>query len=199
MTVNLSKGQAVDLTKEAGGDLKKVEVTINWNANTTSGADFDPDVVAFICDDTRKAPGEQWGVFFGNPKTPGDEVVHSGDDRKGGTGETITVDLEKLPPMVNSVMFSVAIYHAKAREQNFGSINGLTITVTNVDNGEVLGTSDLSFEDSLFTALNFGELVRRDNAWGFRIVGEGYNDGLKRLFEDHGIAVGSNDYDEGTD
>lgn len=200
MSVNLTKGQPIDLSKVPGGDtLSRVDVTLSWKENTTSGADFDPDVVAFVRGDDDKVLGEPWAIFFGNKTTPGNEVVHSGDDRTGGTGETISVDLTKLPALAESVMFAVTIYHAKVRQQNFGAIDGLTIRLDNADTHDEIAKGDLSFEDATYTAINFAKLERHDGAWAFRPIGQGYNDGLKKLFEDNGLQVGGDEYDEGND
>ena len=41
------------------------------------------------------------------------------------------------------------------------------------------------------TAVIFGELYRNGADWKFRAVGQGYNNGLRGLCQDHGVGLKS--------
>ena len=58
MSINLSKGQKIDLTKTNPG-LKKVIVGLGWDINKYDGGnDFDLDAMAFMTNASVKCPRE---------------------------------------------------------------------------------------------------------------------------------------------
>lgn len=83
MTISLSKGQRIDLTKTNPG-LKKALIGLGWDINKySSGQDYDLDASAFLLHADGKAKGIEDFVFYNNPKTPNGSVIHTGDNRTG--------------------------------------------------------------------------------------------------------------------
>jgi hypothetical protein len=124
MTVNLSKGGKVDLTKEAGGTLTKVRVGLGWDARKTAGAAYDLDASAVGLGENGFCVTTDWFVYYNNPASPGDAIVHQGDNLTGtGTGddEQILVDLAKLPDAVADVRFVVTSPSAASRTRSSAS------------------------------------------------------------------------------
>jgi tellurium resistance protein TerD len=198
-------GQVIDLAKEAGKEVTNVDIKLTWKKNTTSGKDYDPDVVAFGLGDDDKVVGGNEGWFvrgFGanNPKrSPDGKIRHGGDDTSGANGgETINVDAG-LDAQVKKVRASVTIFHAKSRKHNFGLIKNCTVSVVDRDTGSTIVTGELSFDNSANTSVNALDLVVRNGKLYAQYVGEGYTGGLGGLCADHGIQIGRNDYDEGVD
>ena len=70
MSVSLSKGGNVSLTKEAPG-LTAVIVGLGWDARTTSGADFDLDASALLVDAERQGPLRRALRLLQQPHQPG--------------------------------------------------------------------------------------------------------------------------------
>ena len=192
MTVSLSKGGNVSLTKEAPG-LRRVLVGLGWKSRTTSGADFDLDASAIMVGENGKVLSDAHFVFYNNLTSPDESVKHAGDDRTGGAegdDEEIHVDLEKVPAAVSRVTFPVSIYDAESRGQTFGQVRDAYIRIVNEDGGAELTRFDLSEEASVETAMVFGELYRNGTEWKFRAVGQGYANGLRGIALDFGVNVG---------
>ncbi len=200
-------GTVVDLTKEAGKEVTRVTVSLTWKQNSTSGVDYDPDVVAFVLDSNDKVVGGNEQNFVRafpksapNAVSPDGALNHSGDDTSGAAGgEKLTIDGSRLSPQAAKVRAAVTIFHAKTRKHNFGLIKNCTIKVTDADTGTDIVTGDLSFDNSVFTALNAVDVIRRNGKLYVQYLGEGYNGGLGGLCKDHGVLVGKNDYDDGFD
>src|SRR3979490_3457959 len=74
--VTLSKGGNVSLSKEAPG-LTAVVVGLGWDVRTTTGADYDLDASALLCDASGKVLSDQHFVFFNNLASPDRSVEHS--------------------------------------------------------------------------------------------------------------------------
>ena len=132
MPINLSKGQKVDLTKGNPG-LKKIMVGLGWDVNAfDSGADFDLDASAFLVGANGKCPTEKEFIFYGNLTHPSEAVKHMGDNLTGegeGDDEQIEVDLTKIPANVEKIAFTVTIYDAEVRRQNFGQVSNAFIRI----------------------------------------------------------------------
>ena len=126
MPVNLSKGQKVDLTKGNPG-LSKIIVGLGWDTNKyDGGADFDLDASAFLCNDSGRVPSDSDFIFYSNLTHSSGAVEHTGDNLTGegeGDDEVIKVDLSLVPANISKIAFTVTIYDAEQRRQNFGQVS----------------------------------------------------------------------------
>jgi tellurium resistance protein TerD len=191
VTVSLTKGGNVSLTKQAPG-LSAVVVGLGWDARTTDGKAFDLDASAIVCDADGKALSDQHFVFFNNLTSPDGAVEHSGDNKTGegaGDDEQVKVNLAGLPPEAARVVFPVSIYEGDTAGQTFGQVRNAFIRVLNQADNVELARYDLSEDASTETAMVFGELYRGGDEWKFRAVGQGYSAGLAGIARDFGITV----------
>ena len=192
MPINLTKGQKVDLTKGNPG-LKKLMVGLGWDVNAfDSGADFDLDAAAFMLGDNGKCPTEKEFIFYGNLTHPSEALKHMGDNLTGegeGDDEQIFVDLSKIPSNVSKVAFTVTIYEAESRGQNFGQVSNSFIRIVDESTGQELIHYDLGEDFSIETAAVFGELYKNGDEWKFNAIGSGYQGGLAALCANFGVDV----------
>lgn len=193
MPVSLQKGQKVSLTKENPG-LTKVIVGLGWDVNAfDTGGDFDLDTAAFLLTDTGKISVSEDFVFYGNLQHPSGSVIHMGDNRTGtgeGDDEQIKIDLSLVPANITKIAFSVTIYEAEQRRQNFGQVNNAFIRIYNEQTGEEMLRYDLGEDFSIETAAVFGELYKNGNEWKFNAIGSGYQGGLAALCTNYGVELG---------
>ena len=192
MTVSLSKGGNVSLTKEAPG-LTAVVVGLGWDARVSSGADFDLDASALMVAASGKILSDAHFVFFNNLNSPDGSVQHMGDNLVGGGGgddEQIKVNLAGVPTEADRIVMAVSIYDADGRGQNFGQVRNAYIRVVNQADNAELTRFDLTEDASNETAMIFGELYRNSAEWKFRAVGQGYSTGLAGIARDFGVNVG---------
>ncbi len=192
MPVSLQKGQKVSITKGNPG-LSKVVVGLGWDVNQfDTGGDFDLDAAAFLLADNGKVSKSEDFVFFGNLTHPSGSVQHMGDNLTGageGDDEQIRIDLSSVPANISKIAFTVTIYEAEARRQNFGQVNNAFIRIYNETNGEELLRYDLGEDFSIETAAVFGELYKNGSEWKFNAIGSGYQGGLAALCANYGVDV----------
>ncbi|MDE6776552.1 MAG: TerD family protein [Oscillospiraceae bacterium] len=192
MAVNLSKGQKVDLTKGNPG-LTQIMVGLGWDVNRYDGGyDFDLDAAAFLLGDNGKVICDADFIFYGNKEHNSGAVVHCGDNLTGegdGDDEVILVDLSKIPANIAKIAFTVTIYDADVRNQNFGQVDNSYIRVVNQANGTELIHFDLGEDFSIETAVVVAELYRHNGEWKFNAVGSGYSGGLAALCRSYGVNV----------
>jgi len=193
VSVVLSKGGNVSLTKEAGdAGLTAVVVGLGWDVRTTTGVDYDLDASALLCGANGKVLSDNHFVFYNNLKSPDGAVEHTGDNRTGkgeGDDEQIKVDLVALGSDVHKIVIPVSIDDADAKGQNFGQVNNAFIRVVNQAGNTELARFDLTEDASTETAMIYGELYRHGSDWKFRAVGQGYASGLRGIVQDYGVNV----------
>lgn len=190
MPINLSKGQKVNLTKDNPG-LKKIMVGLGWDVNAfDSGADFDLDAAAFLTGANGKCQSDKDFVFYGNLKHVSGAVNHMGDNLTGegdGDDEQLQVDLSKVPSNIDKIAFTVTIYDAESRHQNFGQVSNAFIRLVDEVSGVELIRYDLGEDFSIETAVVVGELYRNNGEWKFNAIGSGFQGGLAALCGHYGI------------
>ena len=192
MPVSLQKGQKVDLTKGNPG-LKKIMVGLGWDVNQyDNGADFDLDASAFLLGENGKVASDSDFVFYGNLAHNSESVIHQGDNLTGegeGDDEQILVDLSKVPAGVSKIAFTVTIYEAEERRQNFGQVSNSFIRIVDDVTGSEIIRYDLGEDFSIETAVVVGELYRHGGEWKFNAIGSGFNGGLAALCRQYGVNV----------
>jgi len=167
MSVNLQKGQKVELKKEGGGTLRRVMVGLGWDeVKRTRGLfapkpqDIDCDASAFLCAG-GKLLGPDDVVYFGNLQHRSGAVRHMGDNLTGageGDDEQIFVQLADLPQQYDKIVFVVNIYQAAQRHQDFGMIQNAFIRICDAETNRELCRYNLSENYQGMTAMIFGEL-----------------------------------------
>ena len=190
MAISLSKGQKVDLTK-GNPSLKSIIVGLGWDTNAyDSGGDFDLDAAVFMLGENGRCPTDKEFIFYGNLSHPSESVVHLGDNRTGageGDDEQIKVDLSKVPANIARIAFTVTIYEADKRRQNFGQVSNAFIRIVDAANDTEIIRYDLGEDFSIETAVVVGELYRHNGEWKFNAIGSGYSGGLAALCASYGI------------
>lgn len=185
MSVNLQKGQKVDLTKGNAG-LKSLVVGLGWDEAPkkfslfSKQEDIDCDASAIlITESTGKLAGPIDVVYYGQFQHRSGAIRHCGDNLTGagdGDDEQIIVELNRVPADYNKIVFVVTIYQARERKQQFGMIRNAFIRIVDADTGSELCKYNLSENYEGKTAMIFGEVYRYNGEWKFGAIGEPTND-----------------------
>ena len=181
MSVNLQKGQKVELRKNNGGSLRRVMVGLGWDEVKQKRGlfapkpqDIDCDASAILCVNGRLVDAKDL-VFYNNLTHRSGAVMHMGDNLTGageGDDEQIMVDLTALPGQYDKIIFTVTIYQARERGQHFGLISNCFIRICDAETGQEICKYNLSENYSGMTAMIFGELYRYNGAWKFNAIGQ---------------------------
>ena len=187
MSINLKKGQKVDITKN-NPQLEKILVKLGWNTNNT--ANFDLDAAAFLLGKDGKVTNDGDFIFYNNLKHKSGAVEHLGDNLTaddGGKVEEIKIELSKIPAEISKIAFTVTIYDAENRKQNFRQIKNAFIKILDAANNQELICYNLDENFSIETAIIAGEIYRHGSEWKFNAVGTGFSNGLEALGRNFGI------------
>ncbi|WP_405996593.1 TerD family protein [Streptomyces sp. NBC_00986] len=123
-------------------------------------------------------------VFYNQPAHSSGAVRHEGKGTAGGkVTDSLLVDLARVEPAVDRIVLA-----ASADGGTFGRVPDLYIEVRDAVQNTAVARFD-STGATVETAFVLGEFYRRQGAWKFRAVGQGYDSGLEGLATDFGITV----------
>ncbi|MFE0349363.1 TerD family protein [Streptomyces griseoluteus] len=123
-------------------------------------------------------------VFYNQPVHPSGAVRHEGRKTNGAqVTDTLLVDLARVETGIERIVLA-----ASADGGTFGQVPGLAVQVLDPATGDTAARFD-SAGATVETAFVLGEFYRRQGAWKFRAVGQGYDSGLEGLATDFGITV----------
>ncbi|GAA2254709.1 TerD family protein [Streptomyces indiaensis] len=123
-------------------------------------------------------------VFYNQPRHASGAIRHEGKRTTDGrVTDTLLVDLARVEPAIETVVLA-----ASADGGAFGQVPGLYIEVQDAAQGNPVARFD-NPGATTETAFVLGEFYRRQGAWKFRAVGQGYSSGLEGLATDYGITV----------
>ena len=170
---------STELSKGANAPVPTAELTVEVSWQAAPGMDLDAS--ALLLTDAGKVRSDEDFIFYNQPASADGTVKHAGS--LPGGGDRLVVDAGRLPAAIEKVAFTASIHSAG---QTFGQVSGAKIAV--LQGGQPVvsyAIGGLTTE----TGLVFGELYRRQGAWKFRAVGQGYSTGLKGIATEFGISV----------
>ncbi|WP_093802371.1 TerD family protein [Streptomyces sp. Wb2n-11] len=172
--MSMLKGTNVPVPAQA------VRVELGWRSGP-GAPDVDASALLLV---SGKVRSDADFVFYNEPAHVSGAVRHEGKRASGhSVTDTLSVDLARVEAAVETVVVA-----ASADGGNFGQVPGLYVRVLDAVNGTEIARFD-SQDASVETAFVLGELYRRQGAWKFRAVGQGYDSGLEGLARDFGISV----------
>ncbi|MFT7072648.1 MAG: tellurium resistance protein TerZ [Patiriisocius sp.] len=183
MSINLTKGQKIDLRKKSGDSLTNFCVGVNWGMIEKKGF-LNTKKIAVDLDASCALFDEQNifldVVYFGQLNSKDGSINHSGDDLEGDAdgddgldNEIISVDLTRIPQNVHQVVFFLNSF----KGQDFATVPFAAIRLyegspTRVNN--VVATYDIATDASFkgYVSMVMGKLYRRNGEWKFSAIGE---------------------------
>jgi stress response protein SCP2 len=170
--IELTKGQELTLATEDGQPLTRVRMGLGWDKERTAGfigtgapeVDLDASAVAFM--DGQLADL----AFYNNLETRDGSVVHLGDNQSGrgeGDDEVITVDLTRVHPRIDTIVFLVSSYQG----HTFEWINNAYCRL--VDDHDVEFARFTLTGGSRETGMAMAKLFRDGEQWKLQAIGEG--------------------------
>ncbi|QKV93747.1 TerD family protein [Streptomyces sp. NA02950] len=175
MTVNLSKGQQISLSKSDGEALGVVRMGLGWQAARRKGLlgrligarDIDLDASALLFIDRKMADV----VFFQHLRSDDGSVRHDGDNLVGGAGqggddESVIVDLQRVPPKVNQIVFTVNSFTG----QKFQEVQNAFCRLVDENTDQELARYTLT-GGGQYTAMIMAKVFRSDSGWQMAAIG----------------------------
>lgn len=194
MSINLQKGQRISLKKESPG-LTTVMCGLGWDVAQSSGgflgifkpsSNLDLDASALCLNADGKLDNNMNVIYYNNLSHVSGGITHLGDNLTGegeGDDEQILVDLPKIPPEINKLVFVVSIFQAFDRQQNFGQVKNAFVRLVDTLNNKEIARYNLSGQEYQgSTGMIMAEIERDNNSWNMQAIGQGIKiSGLQQL------------------
>jgi tellurium resistance protein TerD len=184
----LRRGANVALTREIPS-LRSVVLGVKFAVGAERILVDNLVVATILCNNADKAISDEHFVFFNQLSTP-DESVTQRDSALGDDAEQIEVDLPDVPTEVERIVVLVYLNEGIAQRRSLGQLRECYIRVLNaVDNTELVRSENLATTLVAETALVLGELYRNQGGWKFKVIGEGYSNGILGVATDFGVTL----------
>lgn len=171
--LNLSKGQALQLTKSNGSDLTNITLGLGWTGIKSSGLfglflsekSIDLDASCLVFDENKKLVHN---VYFADRTAKG--IRHLGDDRTGSDKKTesdneqILIDLTNLKSEAKHLVFTINSYSG----ESFKKVESAYCRVLD-DKGEEVVRAKLA-EKGDFTAAIIAVISKENGKWTIKNV-----------------------------
>ena len=173
MSVNMTKGQQVSLTKAGGGTLTKVRMGLGWDATKKRGMfggmksqSIDLDASCLLFDGAGNLVDQVW---FQQLNSADGSVRHTGDNRTGagdGDDESVVVDLSRVPSSVKTLVFTVNSFTG----QDFSQIENAYCRLIDETNEEEIAKFSLTGSGQ-HTAQLMAKVTREGQGWAMTAIG----------------------------
>jgi len=170
MTISLTKGQKISLTKSGGAELTRVSMGLGWDAKKGLfglGGSIDLDASCLLMDATGNLLDSVW---FKQLQSRDGSIRHSGDNLTGageGDDESITLDLEQVPATVRALVFTVNSFTG----QTFKNVRNAYCRIVDLGSNQELARYDLS-DSGDHTGQVMAKLYRHAGEWKLHAIGE---------------------------
>lgn len=175
MAVSLTKGQGVNLKKEAP-NLKRVLIGLGWDPVKNFlgiGPDMDIDASVICIDISGRLESV---VYYGDLRHRSGAIKHYGDNLTGegdGDDEQIEILLDDLPTNIERLAVIINIYQAYSRGQHFGKVKNCFVHAFDMDTGKELVRYDVDGNFNGKTGIFVADIYRQNGEWKFEAIGEG--------------------------
>ncbi len=171
--VSLVKGQKVTLRKDGGVALTFLRMGLGWDpvkksglfGNRSANIDLDASAVLFAGQNIVDV------AYYGQLTSKDGSIQHQGDNLTGegdGDDEVVLVDLTRIPPHVDTVMFIVTSYRGHTFEQVQNAFCRLVDGTTNDELARYTLQGGMPF-----TGMVMAKVYRQGSEWKLQAIGEG--------------------------
>lgn len=192
MTLSVTKGSSLSVTKLSGAPLHKIRLELSWDppVNNTSKIDpqtgrpfeFDYDITAVVVNSQGGGPlgkgiGEEYVCYFNQKTTP--VFCHTKGDSTDGKvtdkpDEIIEGDLSNIPANGDAVPLIITIYKAGERGQHFDQVPNAKADLFDNETNQLLATFPLATLDAGSTSALFAVIKREGAGWKIENASQGF-------------------------
>ena len=160
-SIKLGKGQKLSLNQNAK-NLSKLLVTLDFNITPKNNNEFELDTSVFMVDKNNKTIEKDF-IFYENTKSSCGGIVIKADHStslKEAYNESIQLDLNRIPGHIEKLAFTLTIYEAKERFQNFGQVSEGYFRIIAADTKQEVLNYKFDENLSIETAMVVAEIYR---------------------------------------
>jgi tellurium resistance protein TerD len=184
----MKRGANVALTREIPG-LRGLVVGVSWNAGSERVLDDNLVLAGLLCGRNGRVRSDSDFVFF-NQVASTDLSVAQVEQVLGTDKEQLEIDLASVPPDVERIVVALYVNENPTQRRTLGQLRSCVVRVLDrADNRELVRSEELSRAFTAETGVTLGEVYRHEGGWKFKVLGQGYANGIAGIAADYGVAV----------
>lgn len=188
MAAPMKRGANVALTREVPG-LRRLVVGVRFTAGAEQVLLDNLVLATVLCDHDGHALSPEHFVFF-NQLTSEDLSVSQLEQVLGSDTEQVEIDLAAVPDAVERVVVAAYVNEAVGARRTLGQLRECTVRVLDGAAGtELVRSENLATGLGQVTAVTLGEVYRHGPDWKFKVLGDGYAQGIRGLASDFRIPL----------
>lgn len=188
MAADMMRGANVALTREVP-DLRTAVVGVDWDAAGEQSLASGLTMAAILLDGTGRAVEPENFVYF-NQMISEDLSVEHVASAMGDDDEQVEVDLHLVPEAVRRIAFVLYVNEGFGAARSLGRLRSCRVRVLNrEDDATLVRSENLARHMDSETASVLAEVYRHDGGWKFKVVGQGYSEGLAGVARDYGVPL----------
>jgi tellurium resistance protein TerD len=184
----MKRGANAALTREIPG-LRSLVVGVRWNAGAERVLDESLVLAGLLCGRDGRVRSDSDFVFF-NQIASSDLSVTALEQALGNDNEQLEIDLTQIPADVERIVVVLYVNENPTQRRTLGQLRSCVVRVLNAaDNSELVRSEELSRAFTTETAVALGEVYRHEGGWKFKVLGQGYANGIAGIAADYGLAM----------
>lgn len=175
--LEMTKGQTLDLHKEAGKTLTKIRLGAGWDVAAGKTVDLDLWLIAKGGDP----------VYFNHKSIPGatlDKDDRTGGSSQDGADENIAIEVAKLEKEEYTV--AINIYDAVSKGQFFKDVSRAFVEVVDTETNTKIFNYNITENGGDNFSLVVGKLVKKNNGLEFSAVSSFSTKDMPTLVKENG-------------
>jgi tellurium resistance protein TerD len=184
----MKRGSNVSLTREIPG-LTGVVLGVQYSAGAEKVITDNLVVGTILCNSYSKALSDRHFIFFNQLRSP-DLSVTQVVAALGEDHVQVEVDLYGVPADVARLVIVMYLNEGVAQRRALGQLRECAIRVLNLDgNVELVRSENLAIGLTNEIGMALGEVYRYNGEWKFKVIGEGYANGIAGIAADYGVTL----------
>ena len=184
----IKRGANVELTREIP-TLSGVVIGVRLAAGGEQALVDNTVVATILCDSAGKALSDDHFVFFNQLSSP-DMSVTQLEAALGDDHEQVEIDLLNVPADVARIVVVAFLNDGIVQRRTLGRLRSCSVRLLNLaDGGELVRSEDLALGLTTETGIAMGEVYRYKGGWKFKVIGQGYENGVIGIAADYGVRL----------
>ena len=172
----------MQLTIGANTSIPNDQLELHLQVRQRAGQNATVDVSAYaLTEATQKVRGDQDMIFYGQMRHASGAIELQQIDAQNSR---FLLKLPQVDTLLGKIAFTATLEQAG---QTFNSIDSIELKL--LHQGQIIAQAQLDGQGRTEAALILGECYRRNGTWKFRLIGQGFNGGLKPLAEHFGVVI----------
>ena len=172
----------MQLTIGANTSIPNDQLELHLQVRRRAGQNATVDVSAYaLAETTQKVRGDQDMIFYGQMRHASGAIELQQIDAENSR---FLLKLPQVDTLLGKIAFTATLEQAG---QTFNSIDSIELKL--LHQGQIIAQAQLDGQGRTEAALILGECYRRNGTWKFRLIGQGFNGGLKPLAEHFGVVI----------